>query len=76
MKERPQQFRTLTGLVDVPIEFQFQVQQVVRDIVRQVAILGMVPHMFHRIEVWGVRRQPLDPEAIHGRAEGVCLAAG
>lgn len=50
MKERSQQLRRLASLVDRPIEFQLQVQQVVWNVISQVAALRMVPHMFDRVQ--------------------------
>lgn len=32
--------------------------------VGQIAIFGMIPHHFHRVQVWGIGWQPLDLEPI------------
>ena len=57
-------FEKPPGLVDGPVQLQFQVQQIIRNTVGQVAILCMVPHMLHRIQIRGIRRQLFDPEPL------------
>jgi hypothetical protein len=41
-----------------------QVMDIIGNEVGQIAILGVVPHHFHRVQVRGIGRQPLDLEPI------------
>jgi len=39
--------------------------------VRQIPVLGVAPDAFHRIEVWGIGRQPLDDDPLPGGQPGL-----
>jgi len=63
MKERSQPFRCLAGLLERAVHRAFQLQNVAGHVVGQVGVLGMVPHMLHRVESRRVRRKPLESES-------------
>lgn len=62
-EERPQQGLLCSGPLERIVDGLPEVSDILRDEVGQIPVLGSCPHLFIRIEVGSIRRQPFNPQS-------------
>jgi hypothetical protein len=64
LKERPHQLLVAGRGFQSNLRLDFQVQRIIGNVVRQVAIFGLAPGRLHGIQIRCISRQPLEHESI------------
>ena len=59
-KERTEEFLARAAALERQADFDIEIVDVVRDKVRQVCVLGVIPNLLNGIEIRSVRREPLE----------------